>query len=133
MHPIGLLRVAAEAEGLRLRHQASRSVTRVVAGVIGLGFLVVAAGFAHMAIWYWLTMDLAWVEYRAAGVVAAGDLVLALICVLIAARSRPGRVEAEALEIRRKALGSAGNSLATATVLVPLVRTAIGIVRGTKD
>lgn len=129
MRPIGLVRVAAEAEGLRLRHQLSRTVVRLGVGLVGLFFLIVAILFGHLALWFWLRFKLDWSDYSAAGALAGGDLVLALICVAVAARSSPGRVEREALEIRRRALTNAASTMATATVVVPLVRTALGMMR----
>jgi hypothetical protein len=133
MRPIGLVRVAAEAEGLRLRHQASRTVVRLAVGTIGLFFLIVAILFAHLAVWFWLRIKLEWTDYSAAGALAGGDLLLALICIVIAARSSPGRVEQEALEIRRRALSSAISMMATATVVVPLLRVVLGMVRRQKE
>jgi phage shock protein PspC (stress-responsive transcriptional regulator) len=133
MRPIGLVRVAAEAEGLRLRHHLSRTVVRLVVGLIGLGFLTAAVTFAHLALWFWLRTDRGWVEYSAAGALAGGDLVLALILILVAARSSPGRIEREALEIRQRALSTAASTLATATVVVPLVRMVLGMMRRQRD
>jgi hypothetical protein len=129
MSPIGLLRVAAEAEGLRLRHTVQRSVTRLVAGVIGLVFLLGALAFAHVAIWFWLRIDLQWIQYATAGALAGLDLLIALICVFMAARSGPGRIEVEALAIRRQALANVTQTAATATVVIPVVRTVIGMLR----
>jgi hypothetical protein len=129
MRPIGLVRVAAEAEGLRLRHQLSRTVVRLAMGLVGLFFLIAAILFAHLALWFWLKLRLEWSDYSAAGALAGGDLVLALICVAVAARSSPGRIEREALEIRQRALSSAASTMATATVVVPLVRMVLGMLR----
>jgi len=57
---------------------------------------------------------------------------LALIFVIAASRSKPGRVEREALEIRQLALASAASTLATATALVLPIRMIIAMLRRPK-
>ena len=54
-------------------------------------------------------------------IIAGGELVLALILVLFAARSSPGRVEVEALAVRRRALEAARSGLAFSALLTQLL------------
>src|SRR3954453_17818199 len=110
LKPLRLARIAAEAEGVRLRHVAQRTVTRIIVGVIALIFLMAALGFFHVAFWFWLRRTF---ESSAASlIIAGGDLLIAVIFGLLAARSSPGRLETEALEVRRRALENATSSLA---------------------
>jgi hypothetical protein len=119
MRALRLARIAAEAEGLRLRYSARRAAVRVVLGLVALGLLFGALVFCHIAAWYWLRQT--WDRPPAALIIAGGELVLAVILVLLAARSSPGRIEAEALAVRRRALESAGNSLAFSALLTQLL------------
>ena len=77
MRTLQLARIAAEAEGLRLRTHAQRTAIRVVIGLIALMFLGWALAFAHAAIWYWLREDIGWPERGTAMALTAGDLVIA--------------------------------------------------------
>ncbi|BDG74801.1 hypothetical protein [Roseomonas fluvialis] len=104
MRLLGLLGVAAQAEGLRLRRNMG-SVTRRAGWMAGAAlFGVVGIGFAHVA-------ALAWLEPRyglagAAGIVALGDVALAGILAL-ASRRRRDPVAEEALALRRTMLAAA--------------------------
>ena len=49
MRPLRLARLAAEAEGLRLRYAARRIGSRVLLGLIASGCLVGAAVLIHVA------------------------------------------------------------------------------------
>src|SRR6478752_3012672 len=102
MHPLRLARIAAEAEGLRLRFVAKRIATRAMLGFIALIFLLGTVTFCHVAAWYWLRQS--WQGPQAALILAGADLVLAAILGLLAARSAPGRIELEALAVRQRAL-----------------------------
>jgi hypothetical protein len=120
MRTFRLARVAAEAEGLRLRERMRRSATRAAFASVALGFLAGAVVFAHIAAWFWLR--LAWEAQHAALIVAGADLVLAIFLALLAARSSPGRVELEALAVRRQAIDSAASTLAFSALATQLVR-----------
>ena len=120
--PIGALRIAAEAEGLRLRAHAARTATRIVLGVVALVFLLVTLAFAHIAVWYWVRLTYGWTQYATAGAVAGGDLLFTLVLGVLAARSSPSRIEREALDVRRKALEGASTTLAASTLVVPVAR-----------
>ena len=120
MRTLRLARIAAEAEGLRLRHHAQRTVVRAVLGITALGFLTAAVVFAHIAIWCWLQTF--WERQNVALTLAAGDLVLALLLGLLAARSSPGRVEREATAVRRRALEAASATVAATTLAAQSLR-----------
>lgn len=129
MRTLRLARIAAEAEGLRLRRQVRRTAFRLVLALIGLTFLAAAAAFAHVAVWYALRWNAGLPPWATALVVGGGDLVIALFFVLIAVRSGPGRVEIEALEVRQRAIANATSSVALNALLVPLVRALMDALR----
>jgi hypothetical protein len=120
MRALRLARIAAEAEGLRLRERMRRTATRAAFGVVAAGFLAGALLFAHIAAWFWLRLT--WEAQHAALIVAGADLVLAIVLALLAARSSPGRVELEALAVRRRAIDSAASTLAFSALAMQLVR-----------
>jgi len=129
MRTLRLARIAAEAEGLRLRRQAQRTVVRLAIGVIALIFLTMGLAFAHVAAWFGLRQNAGIAPWATALIVAGVDAVMALVLLLIASRSSPGRVEQEALEVRRRALESATAGFALSSLLMPTVRLALGLLR----
>jgi hypothetical protein len=129
MRPLRLARVAAEAEGLRLRSMAQRTVTRIVMGLIALMFLCGALVFAHVVAWYWLRLDFGWPQMWTAAALGGCDLVLAALLALLAARSSPGRIERQALEIRQRAWQNATSSVAFSALLVPVLRLLVRTMR----
>jgi phage shock protein PspC (stress-responsive transcriptional regulator) len=133
MRTLRLARIAAEAEGLRLRRQAQRTVVRIVVGLIGLMFLAWALVFAHIAAWFWLRDSLGWSEPGAAAAVTGADLIIAAILALLAARSSPSRIEREALQVRQRALDSATSRFALTTSLVPAIRLVLDLLRRPKQ
>jgi hypothetical protein len=127
LRPLRLARIAAEAEGLRLRYVAQRTVTRVVVGLIALIFLLGALAFFHAAFWFWLRRHF---ESPATSlIVAGGDLLIGLIFGLFAARSSPSRLETQALEVRRRALENATSSLAYSTLATQALRVGVNMFR----
>jgi hypothetical protein len=127
MRTLRLARIAAEAEGLRLRHVARRSAVRAVLAVIGLSFLLSASMFCQIAAWYWLRVT--WDRPAAALILAGADLILAVILAMLAAHSSPAQVEVEALAVRNRALESATSSLAISALLAESVRLAFDLFR----
>ena len=127
MRALRLARIAAEAEGLRLRHSAQRTVVRAILGLIARGLLFGALVFCQIAAWYWLRVS--WDRPAAALILAGAELVLAAILALLAARSSPGRIEIEALAVRRRALESATSSLAFSALLTQLLPLAVRLFR----
>jgi hypothetical protein len=122
MRPFRLARIAAEAEGVRLRGLVSRIVTRAVLAVIALLFVLGAVVFAHVAAWYWLRIGLDQTFLAAAGILGGGDLLVAVVLGFLASRSTPSRVEVEALDVRRKALQAIGSTLSLAQLVIPVLR-----------
>jgi hypothetical protein len=119
MRTLQLVRAAAEAEALRLRYTVRRNGVRAVLGLAALCFLLGAIIFCHVAAWYRLSAS--WGEPIAALSLAGIDLVVAAVLALIATRSSAGRVEAEALALRRRALDHATSSLTFSSLAVPLL------------
>ena len=115
-----LIRIAAAAEAIRIRKLARRQTVRVVMGVIALVFLAGAIASGHLAGYLALRDVVA--PVHAALIIVGADIVLCLIFVLLAARSRPGAVEREALAVRRQAVEELGESVALWAVLTPVVR-----------
>jgi hypothetical protein len=50
------------------------------------------------------------------------DLIIAIILGLLASRSRPSRVEREALEVRRQAIQGISSTLSVTQMLIPALR-----------
>jgi hypothetical protein len=111
-----LLRLAYEAETMRLRHHARRTISRLVLGCFALVLLLGAAAFGHVAAWYWLRTYMAG-QYVAL-IFAGIDLLLAAVLATLAARSTAGHLEVEALEVRRRALDDAAGSLSLMAIAV---------------
>jgi len=122
MRAVRLARIAAEAEGVRLRGLISRTVTRVILGVIALLFVLGAIVVAHVAAWYWLQTGLGQTFLAASGIVGGADLLVAIVLGFLATRSSPSRIEIEALEVRRKAIQSIGTTLSLTQLAIPLLR-----------
>jgi hypothetical protein len=127
LRPLRLARIAAEAEGLRLRYVARRTAVRAIIGLIALMFLLGAIAFFHVAFWFWLRRHFQ--STPASLIVAGADLLIALVCALLAARSSPGRLETEALEVRRRALENATSTLAYSTLAAQALRLGANMVR----
>ena len=127
MRTLQLARIAAEAEGLRLRKTAQRNGVRMVLGVGALGFVLSAITFCHIAAWCRLIVS--WDQPVAALIIAAADLVLAAVLALLAMRSSPRRVEVEALALRRQALDHATTSLTIPALVAPLLPLAVRLFR----
>jgi hypothetical protein len=122
MRPVRLARIAAEAEGVRLRGLVSRILTRVVLGVVALLFVLGAVVFVHIGAWFGLQTGLGLTPLAATGIVGGVDLLLAIVLGALASRSTPSRVELEALDVRRKAIQSIGSTLSLTQLAIPLIR-----------
>jgi hypothetical protein len=117
-----LLRVAAEAEGVRLRGFARRIVSRAVLGAVALVFLLGAIVFAHLGGWYGLRVGLGQTFPASVGIMGGADLLLAVVLGFLATRSTPSRVEREALEVRHKAVQGIAGTLSVAGLVIPVLR-----------
>jgi len=120
MRTLRLARIAAEAEGIRLRHRVQRTAVRGVFALIALGFLVAAGVFFHIAGWFWLRER--WEPPASAMIIGGVDIVLAGLLTLLAARSSASRTELEALAVRQRAVESIASTLAISTLAAQLLR-----------
>ena len=122
MRPFRLARIAAEAEGVRLRGMVTRLAVRAVFGATALIFIIGVLVFIHIAAWYGIRIDLNQSYLATAGILGGVDLLLAVILGFLATRSSPSRVETEALEVRRKAVEGLGSALSLTQMAVPVLR-----------
>jgi hypothetical protein len=120
MRPVRLLRIAAEAEGVRLRGMMARVVTRAVFAVIALFFILGALTFGHIAAWYEIRIALEQSYLATAGILGGADLLVAVILLFLASRSTPSRVEIEAREVRRQALQGIGSAMSLTQLALPI-------------
>jgi hypothetical protein len=122
MRVVQLAQVAARAEAVRVRAMLRRVMGNAVIGVIALLFLFSALGFGHLAVWHALREGLGWSNAVTAAVVAGGDLVLAGLLAMGAARSTPSRVETEALAVRQRATDGIAASANLTTMTLAVLR-----------
>lgn len=127
MRTFRLARIAAEAEGLRLRQRAQRTAVRVAFGMVAMAFLIGAVIFVHIAAWFWIRVS--WEHQNAALILAGADFVLAMVLAFLASRSAPGRVELEALAVRQRAVESAVGSIAVSSLMFQGLRLMTNMVR----
>jgi len=120
MRTLRLAKVAALAEGLRLRQQVRRQVMRAVLGVIAVVFLLTALAGLHAAAVAALAsrMHLAY----AALIVGGVDLIIATIFGILAARNQPSQIEREALAVRDQARAEAMRMAAVGMLAKPALR-----------
>jgi hypothetical protein len=114
---INLLKIAAEAELLRLRTVVARQGRRAAFGIIAFIFVLGVLVLAEAAGWQALRIYV--VSIVATLILLGVNLIIAGIFGVLAARSSPGHVEREALRVRRQALEAARGSMAF-TAAVPL-------------
>jgi uncharacterized membrane protein len=115
---INLLKLAADAELLRLRAMMARQGRRAAFGVVALIFTIAVLILAEAT--GWLALRQRFESIPATLILLGVNLVIAAIFALLAARSSPGHTEQEALRVRRQALEAARGSLAFAAA-VPAV------------
>lgn len=96
------LRVLWRAEtiiaDIRFRQMMTRSSLRGAAALLGL----FAYGMGNLAVFF--ALDQSWGPIRAAALVAAGNVVLAIILLMVAERTKSGREMELAVEVRNSAL-----------------------------
>ena len=115
MRSINLLRIAAEAELLRLRAMMARQGRRAAFGAIALVFGMAVLALAEIAGWQGLRLL---VQPIPATLILLGiNLVIAAVFGVLALRSVPGHTEREALQVRRQALEAARGSIAFSTAV----------------
>ena len=121
IRPLRLAQIATEAETLRLRGLASRIVTRLVFAIIALIFFLGALTFAHVAAWDVIRGRWDQTPLITAALLGGIDVAVALVLILLASRSRPGRTEREALVIRRQAVDSLRGMASLTQMALPLL------------
>ena len=124
MRPYGLVRIAAEAEFVRLRGIGVRTGARVGYAAGALIFAIGAVVFGHLAAWYWIRVSLDEPGWVTALILGAVDLLLAVVAGILASRSRPSRVEQDALQVRRQAIEALRGVFSYTRILLPLLRLA---------
>jgi hypothetical protein len=129
MRPIRLARIAAEAEGVRLRGMMTRIATRAIFAVVASIFVLGALTFGHLAAWYGIRVGLEQTFLVTAGILGGVDLLIAIILLVLASRSSPSRTETEALEVRRRALEGIGSALSLTQMVLPVLRLVSGMRR----
>jgi hypothetical protein len=123
---INLLRLALDAEMLRLRAMATRQGRRAAFGSVAFIFALAVLAFAEIAGWQGLRLR---VEAIPTTLILLGiNLVIAAVFGLLAARSSPGLAEREALQVRRQALEAVRGSLLL-TAALPAATTLLGFDR----
>jgi hypothetical protein len=112
---LNLLKLALDAEILRLRAMLARQGRRAAFGGVAIVFALAVLALAEVAGWQGLHLR---VEAIAATFILLGiNLVIAAIFGLFAARASPAHAELEALRVRQEALDAArGSFLLTAAV-----------------
>jgi hypothetical protein len=122
MRLIRLGKLAAQAEALRLKRLVHRQVMRAVFGAVAVVFAVALLAALHV------TGALALLPVvgpvYAALIVAAVDLVIAVLFGLLAAFNGPDRIEREALAVREEARAQLGEAAVMSAVVAPLMRRA---------
>jgi hypothetical protein len=124
---ISLLKIAAEAEVLRLRVTAERQGRRAALGAIALVFAIGALILAEMTGWQVLRLYVA--SIAATVILLGANLIIATVLGFFAARASPSRSELEALRVRRQALEAARGSLAF-TAAIPAATALLRLGRG---
>ena len=121
------LRIAAEAEILRLRHMLARQGRRAAFGAVGAFFGLSVVVLADVIGWQLLRLYVT--PIYATLILLGVNLILTAIFAALASWSSPGRAEEAALRVRRDALQGARSSLVLTSVL-PVAGTAIRLWRG---
>jgi len=120
MRTLSLAKVAAQAEMLRLRRQGRRTAFRAAYGLVATIFIIAALAALHVALALWLATQ--FTPITAVLIVAGGDVVIAVVLGLMAARDTPDRIEREAQEVKEKALAQLGQAMAMTALVGPALR-----------
>jgi hypothetical protein len=115
MRVLRLAELAGRAELLRLRALAQRSAGRAAVAAVAGAFGVAALVTAHVAVWLAATRYLSAVETATA--MAAGDAVVAVILLRVAALNRPSNGERQAMLLREAAWDGVRREAALADLL----------------
>jgi hypothetical protein len=120
MRLISLARIAAEAEGVRLRAMARRQAMRGVWGAVAAFFGLLVVLLLHVAAVVFLALA---VGFGFAALIMAGvDALFLAVFAMMALRSSPGRDEREAQAISQQARAQLASSATTLAVVAPFGR-----------
>jgi cobalamin biosynthesis protein CobD/CbiB len=120
MRSINLLKIAAEAELLRLRSMMARQVRRGIFGAVAAVFGVAVLALAEVA--GWQTLALQFQPIVSTLILLGINLAIAAVFGVLAARSAASHTEQEALQVRQRALEAARGSLVFTAALPTTVR-----------
>ena len=109
MLTIELVKAAAQAEKIRLKALSRREARRAVMALVAAVFAVMAVVSLHGVAFILLDPQIG--PLYAVLVLLGADIVIAIVFGVIAASSRPSKIEREAVLIRRQALGQAKQRL----------------------
>jgi hypothetical protein len=124
MRAFELASLAAQAEGMRMRHRLRRGAVQAVMAVLGLSFLLGAVVVGHVALF--VLLDARLPRAGALGCIAGMDLVLAVVLVLIAVTAGPTTAEREARTLSRTAASEILPSLNWARLVTLLLSRMFG-------
>lgn len=128
MQTVGLLRLAAEAEALRIRRSVSTGLYRAALMAAAALFGLAALALLHIAAWTALVAELG--PIQAALVLAMGDALCAVVLIVVA-RPRRDPIAAEAATLRSALLMQATSGAAIgATAKALTLRTPVAILGG---
>ena len=119
MRSINLLKIAAEAETLRLRALLECQARRAAFGASAFVFALIVLALAEVA--GWQTLRLYVTGILATLILLGINFVIAAVLGAVAVRSSPNQTEREALRVRREALEGARSALSI-TAAFPLLR-----------
>ena len=102
MLPVKLAKAAAQAEKLHVEAMARRQAKRCLLAAIGGAFIVAALSMAHVVLEIAFGPKIG--ALSISGILLVFDLVMAIAFCAMAARSRPGKIEFEAAQLRTRAL-----------------------------
>ena len=117
MRSVRLAKVAARAETVRIRRLLSRTVKRVVFGVVAALFAVACLVLVHVLGFEALTQFAAMAPFWAALIVFGVDVVFTVIFGILAAGVVPDPIEREALALRQRSVGELRGALARDALL----------------
>jgi hypothetical protein len=115
MRATNLIKIAAEAEILRIRHMLKRQGMRAAFGLAAVVFILGVLVLANIAGWQVLRLYVS--AIYATSIMLGVNLLIAVILGLLAVRSSPSHTETEALAVRKRALREAQSSLALGAFL----------------
>lgn len=128
MRAFRLAAAALDAERVLFGLQARRMVWRAALGAIAAVLLCAALAMAHVLVWFALD---GWSPLARAAWITSGDLILALLLLMLALRDRPSPQEIETRLLRDTALAQARASVGLLPLLGGVARSSwVGILVG---